>query len=279
MLLRSFVKCVTIVSQGDSYEQLMTTIFERIKKQIQNDRWFQQNFSNDGQRFVAWYLRNIHLRDRAETKDDVTDGANDKQIDAVVVNDVERKIYVIQGKFTDGETVDAQPVREILSAWQHLRDLENIQSIANQHLRRKLAELAKARDDDAYEVCFELVTTSSLTDAAKNDFAVFQKTLAELSENENWDSTATLVDREELTKRYDYALDHNSVINHTISLSDDRYFRANFSGTQVILAAVPLRECLNFPGIKDGSLFQKNVRQNLGNNDVTALAVKIFSQL
>jgi len=64
---------------------LMTTVYKQIKKQIQRDEWFQQNFSNDGQRFVAWYLRNIHLRDRAETKDDVTDGANDKQIDALVM--------------------------------------------------------------------------------------------------------------------------------------------------------------------------------------------------
>lgn len=34
--------------------------------------------------------------------------------------------------------------------------------------------------------------------------------------------------------------------------------------TNVVLAAVPLKDCLAFPGIKDGSLFQKNVRQSLG---------------
>lgn len=35
--------------------------------------------------------------------------------------------------------------------------------------------------------------------------------------------------------------------------------------TQVVLAAIPLKDCLDLPGINDGTLFQKNVRQNLGN--------------
>ncbi len=33
---------------------------DQIKQQILAD-YFRQNFSNDGQRFVAWYLRNVTL--------------------------------------------------------------------------------------------------------------------------------------------------------------------------------------------------------------------------
>ncbi len=58
-------------------------MFEQIKEEIKAD-YYQQNFPNDGQRFVAWYLRNIHLCDMNETRDDITDGADDKQIDAIV---------------------------------------------------------------------------------------------------------------------------------------------------------------------------------------------------
>ena len=71
-------------------------------KQISGDiaqEYYQQNFPNDGQRFVAWYLRNIHLRDPIQTRDDITDGADDKQIDAVFVDDDKATIFVIQGKF------------------------------------------------------------------------------------------------------------------------------------------------------------------------------------
>jgi hypothetical protein len=34
----------------------------------------------------------------------------------------------------------------------------------------------------------------------------------------------------------------------------------NVVGTQIILATVTLKDCIKFLGIKDGSLFQKNVR-------------------
>jgi hypothetical protein len=54
-------------------------MYELISKQIGAD-YFQQRFPNDGQRFVAWYLRNILFRDMNETRDDITDGADDKQM-------------------------------------------------------------------------------------------------------------------------------------------------------------------------------------------------------
>ena len=61
-------------------------MYQKILEEIKQD-YYQQKFPNDGQRFVSWYLRNIHLRDMHETLSDITDGANDKQIDAIVVND------------------------------------------------------------------------------------------------------------------------------------------------------------------------------------------------
>jgi len=39
------------------------------------------------------------------------------------------------------------------------------------------------------------------------------------------------------------------------------------ANTKAVIAAIPLRECIKFPGIKDGTLFQKNVRQALGLNN------------
>ena len=64
-----------------------TVMYEQIQREVTNDPYYQQNFPNDGQRFVAWYLRRVMLRDPIETRDDITDGANDKQMDAVVVDD------------------------------------------------------------------------------------------------------------------------------------------------------------------------------------------------
>lgn len=47
---------------------------DRIRREIEADPYYKQNFSNDGQRFVAWYLRRVLLRDDIATRDDITDG-------------------------------------------------------------------------------------------------------------------------------------------------------------------------------------------------------------
>ena len=56
-------------------------MFKKITEEIKQP-YYKQNYTNDGQRFVAWYLRNVHLQDENQTKADITDGADDKQIDA-----------------------------------------------------------------------------------------------------------------------------------------------------------------------------------------------------
>lgn len=57
------------------------SMLDLIRREI-TDSYYQQNFPNDGQRFLAWYLRRVMLRDRIAARDDITDGADDKQIDA-----------------------------------------------------------------------------------------------------------------------------------------------------------------------------------------------------
>ena len=239
------------------------SIYNKIQEDIQA-QFFQQNFANDGQRFVAWYLRNIHLRDMNETRDDITDGADDKQIDAIYIDNDKSVIYIIQGKYISSGSVDAEPLREVLSSWMQLRDLVRLQNVSNVKLQRKLSEVAQALDDDC-EIVFELITTSNLTEAAKTDLETFQIQLAKLSENEDFDATITVIDEEELNRRYELSVEtDNPSINYSLDLSDCKYFSEIIAGTQVVLAAVPLKDCILFPGVKDGSLFQKNVRQSLG---------------
>ena len=75
-------------------------MYDQIKRDIQTP-YYQDKFDNDGQRFVAWYVQNIHVRDMMETVEDVTDGPDDKQIDAIVVDDDASTVFVLQGKFMD----------------------------------------------------------------------------------------------------------------------------------------------------------------------------------
>ena len=248
-------------------------MYKQILEDIKQD-YYQQNFSNNGQRFVAWYLRNIHLRDMIQTKDDITDGADDKQIDAIVIDDEKSIIFVIQGKFIGGDVINAEPLREVLSSWMQFKDLVRLQEVGNLKLKRKLSEVARALEDE-YEIAFELITTAVLSEAASIDLATFQQQLAEFSEREDISSSIVLIDKDEIRRRYDLALEReNPSINYTLDLTEIPHFPFTVAGTQVVIVAVPLSECITIPGIKDGTLFQKNVRQSLGLNNTVNKGIK-----
>lgn len=238
-------------------------MYNKILTELGQD-YYKENFPNDGQRFVAWYLRNIHNLDTFETKDCITDGAGDKQIDAVYIDNQSCTIYIIQGKFYGGDTVDAEPLREVLSSWIQIQDLAHLQEGANHNLQVKISEMATALEDD-YEVCFELITTSSLTNSAKRDLEVFQK---KLSDNETLSANLVVVDNETLRFKYNEALNRNRpYINHEFNLEEGKYMELTIDGTKAVVAALPLKDCVKIPGIKDGSLFRKNVRQSLGSSN------------
>jgi hypothetical protein len=244
-------------------KEKLLTIYEQISMEVTQD-YYRQQFSNNGQRFVAWYLRNVHLRDMIQTKDDITDGADDKQIDAIFIDDDKATIFVIQGKFIGAPSMDGEPLREVLSAWLQMRDLVRLQEVGNVKLKRKLDEVARALEDD-YEVCFELITTANLTASAQKDMATFQQSLAEISAKDEFPATMMLIDEDEIRRRYDMALDReNPSISYSLDLTSCQTLPVSIAGTQVVVAVVPLSECIKLPGVKDGTLFQKNVRQSLG---------------
>lgn len=235
-------------------------MYSKIQNDIAQD-YYQQHFPNDGQRFVAWYVRNIHGQDASQARYCITDGAGDKQIDAIVVDDDAQAVYVLQGKFIGSSGVDAEPLREVLSSWVQLKDLAVLQQNANDRLKQRLTDLSAALDD-GYDIHFELITTGDLTSAAHADLATFQK---ELAEAEDLPATLTLVDTEELQRRYEMALEkENPYLKHQLTLAPGKFMNLEIAGTAVVVAAIPLKDCLTFPGIKDGALFQKNVRQSLG---------------
>lgn len=238
-------------------------MYEKILKEIAQP-YYKDNYPNEGQRFVAWYLRNIHNLDTYETRDCITDGAGDKQIDAVYIDNESSKIYIIQGKYYSGDKVDAEPLREVLSSLVQIKNLAHLQEGANEKLKVKIVELANALDD-GYELHFELITTAGLTQSAQNDFETFQK---ELAEDESFSAYLELVDNDTLQFKYDEALNKNRpYINHQFVLEEGKYMELMIGDTKVVIAAMPLKECIKIPGIKDGSLFRKNVRQSLGSGN------------
>lgn len=189
-------------------------IYDQVKKDISAE-YYQSNYSNDGQRFVAWYLRNIHNLDPIEAKDCITDGAGDKQIDAVYIDDQAQTIYIIQGKFYSQDTINAEPLREVLSSWIQIKDLDALQDAANDRLRAKILDISDALQDD-YEIIFELITASTLTDDAEKDLEAYNN---QLSADDAISASIVLVDAEGLMFRYDEALNRTRpYINYDLTI-------------------------------------------------------------
>ena len=69
----------------------MSELLERIRSDLKSDAYYSQNFPNEGQQFLAWYLRNCYLRTAVQAKDDITDGPNDKEFDGIIVDDEWRR--------------------------------------------------------------------------------------------------------------------------------------------------------------------------------------------
>ncbi len=243
---------------------------------IQSDikgSFFEQNFPNDGQRFVAWYLKNIYHMSNQQIKDAVTDGQKDKQIDAVFIDDDNEQIHIIQGKYYTGDSVNGEPVREIISVHSKLADIKTLQKDCNQKLAAKLAEVGQALEDN-YSISYELITTSTFTQDAQADIIAFQKVLAE-EDNPLFDAELTVVDKERLQIIFERASESdNPTINCNIQLTPGKYLITTIAGSKVVIAALPLRECVKIPGIKEGTLFQKNVRQSLGISNVVNKKIK-----
>jgi len=243
----------------------------QIQREIAEDPYYGNNFDNSGQRFVAWYLRRVLLRDDAQTRDDITDGPNDKEIDAVIVDDEDQRVVVIQGKFITAGQVDGGPIQEVLTAWLRLQKLDALQKDCNERLKKKIEAVRQALDED-YRVEFELLTTGTLTEAATKDLATFTEQIAEF---DDFSASLHLIDTDMLAARLAEA--ENSVLpslEHTVTLDPSKIFSASFSNASTVVAVLPLSECLKFPGIADGRLFAKNVRQSLGSNNKVNRALK-----
>jgi AIPR protein len=204
----------------------------------------------------------VLLMDVHETKAAITDGPNDKQIDAIVVEDGDaRLIRIIQGKFVKPEPINAEALREVLSAWTRLKDLPNLQIECSGKLAERLEAMRLALEDE-YDLQFELLTTGHLSAAAMTDFNAFK---AEMADDAELSAGLTLADTTFLETRLSEAEQRDlPELSCEIEIDPDRCLVCSEANIRVVLALLPVERCLKLPGIADGKLFRRNVRQSLG---------------
>lgn len=247
-------------------------MYDQIVREINADCFYRDNFANDGPRFVAWYLRRVLLLDVHQTRAAITDGQLDKQIDAIVVEDgEEQRVRVLQGKFVKPGTIDGADLREVLSAWTRLKDLPRLQLECSGKLAERLETMRLALEQD-YDVQFELLTTGTLTQAAQTDFAAFQR---EMAESADFTAGLTLVNSELLETRLSEAEERDlPELSAEIEVDPAKCFVCTEGGVRVVLTLLSVEQCLKLPGIVDGKLFRRNVRQSLGTTNKVNRAMR-----
>lgn len=135
-------------------------MYNKILSEISQE-YYQQNYPNDGQRFVAWYLRNIHNLDTYETKDCITDGAGDKQIDAVYIDNQSSTIYIIQGKdYYSAETI-RRFVRDTLTDSQQF-------DVLKEEIYNGIIDTHEQEYDSGYKRLVEDLKQAAVTNTSKS---------------------------------------------------------------------------------------------------------------
>lgn len=218
-----------------------------------------QDLPNKGQQFVAWYVHRIHGASPMDAVDALTDGAGDKQIDAVHIDHDMKRVVVVQGKYYEAGSVSGEAVRECLAAIELLQDLVYLQGVANRKLQRKVNAIGEALRND-FDLVAEIVTIGEIAKNAREDAYAFQQILSA----KGLDVEIVLVDGKVLEERYREAAELALPrINHTFNLKGAQYLEFVENETRGILAILPLTGALDIPGIVTGMLFRKNVRQAL----------------
>jgi hypothetical protein len=64
------------------------------------------------------------------------------------------------------------------------------------------------------------------------------------------------------------------LLEHSVAVDPGRTLVTELGSAKTIMTILPLKECLRMPGITDGRLFRKNVRQSLGANNKVNKALR-----
>lgn len=247
-------------------------MYQLVFDKTNEEPFYHKNFQTPTQRFVAWYLRNVHGLREVQVSSCVTDGKNEKFIDAVYTDEAATTVYIIHCEYVrETDMVDSPKVRSVLAQWAQIENLAKLKDVGNEKINQKLVDLSDAILSD-YSIVFEFVTTGKLTEAAQRDFAAVR---THITQNKDVSAELVLVDQDELDGRYQRTLNRGPVIiKHVINLPQGKFMPMILGNIRVIVACVPLAECVKLPGIKDGTLFEKNVRQSLGLNNTVNKGIK-----
>lgn len=221
----------------------------------------------DSAAMLAWLLTHIERLEPEEVEDAICDGAGDKGIDALTVDDDLREITLFQSKRMQSptKTQGDLDLKQLVAAAEYFRTPETIAGLLaskpNVELRRLLLRNdIPAKIADGYRVKrLVYVTNAPLDDAAVtyiNAMATREPTL------EVWhgDTLAAVAQR---VRRSELKAGTIQIEASGPPLMDELDGRS-----QLAVAIIPASALVKLEGIDDSSLFSRNVRLSVGNTRI-----------
>lgn len=214
---------------------------------------------------LLWLLTSLFQVDVADAQDAICDNENDKGIDALYVDDVEKVIVVVQSKRKENEppTAGDREIKRLVGSMQQLATVQGVQEVyetGNDDLKMLIDRLEIRR------LVEEGYTTRGafITNAARDDNTVSYLRSVEGTVD------LDLYDRAEVHKILSHIRAPEFVAGpSTLRLGRrDSLEYAVSDDVKMIVGLVPATDIIGLPGIDDLSLFAHNVRLDLGNTRI-----------
>src|ERR1700680_1284143 len=211
--------------------------------------------------FLRWVLQVGYRLEDTAAEDCLCDGSGDKQIDAIAVDELAQQILVFQSHWCEkygGDQGEAK-LAQFMGRRHHFADSAGLDALLASQPNQELAALLqriKVRDYLAanYRVRFIFATTC-VADPSGRDYARSHADL-ELLDLEYWGPLALRAAEPTFL-----AADHDL---HADRLQ--RFGQTLPNDAEVVVASVPAADIVTMPGISDRSVFDMNVRLDLGPN-------------
>ncbi len=212
---------------------------------------------------LAWFLENVWRLDPAEVDDSICDGRGDKGIDAIVVDEDLREITVLQSKRRESIDVTQgdNDLKNLVGSAVYFESAQGVRDLLASSPAQELVDLIHRLDlEDILEKGDYTVRLVFVTNANSDGSAV--------------DYLSAIADREpplELWTRHPLAENARRTA-HPGVLDEQPVLTSNFDlithtfsdGRRMALGLFSAEELVDLPGIEDLTVFDPNVRLDLG---------------
>jgi hypothetical protein len=227
---------------------------------------------------LLWLLTRLFQLDISAAQDAICDNENDKGIDAIYVDDVDKAIIVLQSKRKENErpTAGDQEVKRLVGSMQQLGTVEGVEEIyttGNDDLK-KLIDRQEIRRlvAEGYAIRGAFITNAQRDDNTSSYLRSIEGSVG-----------VDLYDRSEIYRILSY-IRAPEFVSGPAELRLTRADSLEYSvsdDTRMIVGLVLASDVVGLPGVEDLSLFAHNVRLDLGNTRINrsiALTVQDYSE-